>query len=127
MARILVVDDTLMTHRLLQIMLSRNNHTVINAYNGREALKQLKKTVVDLIITDISMPLMDGLGLTEAVHADERLQHLPIIFMTSSIQAHQKLLSSPRTHKKPMLTQPITSRELNDVVTHCLQLPVCAD
>jgi len=126
MATILIVDDMPMIHRLLCIMLSRNNHKVITALNGKEALAKLKETPVDLMITDINMPEMDGLTLMETIQSDDRHKKLPIIVMTASITDHLKLLSNGlRTH--PILTQPITTRELNDAVTHCLQVPAFAD
>lgn len=126
MATILIVDDMPMIHRLLCIMLSRNNHKVITALNGKEALAKLKETPVDLMITDINMPVMDGLTLMETIQSDDRHKKLPIIVMTASITDHLKLLSNGlRTH--PILTQPITTRELNDAVTHCLQVPAFAD
>jgi CheY-like chemotaxis protein len=126
MATILIVDDMPMIHRLLCIMLSRNNHKVVTALNGKEALAKLKETPVDLMITDINMPEMDGLTLMETIQADDRHRQLPIIVMTASITDHLKLLSNGlRTH--PILTQPITTRELNDAVTHCLQVPAFAD
>ncbi|MCC6604350.1 MAG: response regulator [Anaerolineae bacterium] len=126
MATILIVDDMPMIHRLLCIMLSRNNHKVITALNGKEALAKLKETPVDLMITDINMPVMDGLTLMEKIQSDDRHKKLPIIVMTASITDHLKLLSNGlRTH--PILTQPITTRELNDAVTHCLQVPAFAD
>lgn len=126
MANILIVDDMPMTHRLLCIMLSRSNHNVITAINGHEALKKLQETPVDLMITDINMPEMDGLTLMETIQSNDKLKKLPVIVMTASVTDHLKLLSNGiRNH--PILTQPITSRELNDAVTHCLQVPVCAD
>lgn len=126
MANILIVDDVPMIHRLLCIMLSRSNHKVITALNGQEALDKLEETAVDLMITDINMPEMDGLTLMEIIQADDKLKKLPIIVMTASVTDHLKLLSNGLKNR-PILTQPITSRELNDAVTSCLALPVCAD
>ncbi|MBK8904180.1 MAG: response regulator [Anaerolineaceae bacterium] len=126
MANILIVDDMPMIHRLLCIMLARNNHKVVTALNGYEALAKLKEMPVDLIITDINMPEMDGLTLMEKIQADDQLSKLPIIVMTASITDHLKLLSNGLRHH-PILTQPITTRELNDAVTHCLQVPAFAD
>ena len=126
MATILIVDDIPMIHRLLCIMLSRNNHKVITALNGQEALAKLKAMPIDLMITDINMPVMDGLTLMEIIQSDEKLKRLPIVVMTASITDHLKLLSNG-LRKHPVLTQPITTRELNDAVTHCLEVPAFAD
>ena len=126
MANILIVDDMPMIHRLLCIMLSRNNHKVITALNGQEALEKLEEMPIDLMITDINMTEMDGLTLMEIIQSDDRHKKLPIIVMTASITDHLKLLSNG-LRNLPILTQPITTRELNDAVTHCLQVPAFAD
>lgn len=126
MANILIVDDMPMIHRLLCIMLSRNNHKVVTALSGHEALAKLKEMPIDLVITDINMPEMSGLTLMETIQADAELSKLPIIVMTASITDHLKLLSNS-LRKHPILTQPITTRELNDAVTYCLQVPAFAD
>lgn len=77
MATILIVDDMPMIHRLLCIMLSRNNHKVITALNGQEALAKLKEAPIDLMITDINMPVMDGLTLMEIINSDDRYKNCP--------------------------------------------------
>ena len=127
MANILIVDDVPQILRLLCIMLSRNNHTPITALDGKEALKKLKETAVDLMITDINMPIMDGLTLMEIIQSDDQLRNLPIIVMTASVNTHLKLMANGKENKSPVLTQPITSRELNEAVSLCLNQPVCAD
>lgn len=124
MAKILIVDDMPLTHRLLRLMLSRDNHSAITAYNGAEALEKLREAPVDLMITDINMPDMDGWDLIEKIRGDDRWKQMPIIVMTASIQEHIRLLSESERDTKPILTQPITSRELNEAVSRCLQTAV---
>ena len=127
MANILIVDDVPQILRLLCIILSRNNHTAITAPNGEEALKKLRETAVDLIITDINMPHMDGLTLMEIIQADEQLRNLPVIVMTANIRTHLQLMAQGKENKSLVLTQPITSRELNEAVSLCLSQPAYAD
>jgi CheY-like chemotaxis protein len=127
MANILIVDDVPQILRLLCIMLSRNNHTAITALDGEEALEKLRETAVDLMITDINMPQMDGLTLMKIIQSDEQLRNLPIIVMTASIQTQLNLMANGEENKSTVLTQPITSRELNEAVSRCLNQPVCAD
>lgn len=62
MTTILVVDDSPTIQRTLSFMLRRMGHTALTAPNGIEALNQLETNPVDIIITDINMPEMDGLA-----------------------------------------------------------------
>ena len=63
--------------------LSQEGFGVLEAENGKEALGILKKETVDLVVTDIEMPEMNGFQLTEEIRRDEQLRHLPVIAVTS--------------------------------------------
>lgn len=121
MARILVVDDSHLSRRLLTIILQQENHSIKQSENGQEALSILKDETFDLIITDISMPVMDGLELLEKVRSDKNNQYLPIIVLTASVQDRL----SQRAKEKGatwFLTQPFSSWELKKGVTKCLEI-----
>lgn len=120
MAKILVVDDEPVTNRLLSLMLQRNNHTVLTANNGIEALSCLDKTQIDLMITDINMPDMNGLVLLEELRADQRHKHLPVIVLTAIGQEHMSQVAAQKGASN-FLTRPVSSWELKEAVTGCLQ------
>jgi DNA-binding NtrC family response regulator len=63
MARILVADDELITLRALERVLSKEGHEVVTAENGEKALKVLQERYVDILITDIKLPGIDGISL----------------------------------------------------------------
>jgi len=77
MARILVVDDDALVRDSVRLALQSAGHEVIAAENGRRALALLDGPALDLIVSDILMPELDGLGLVRAVRA--RLPDLPIL------------------------------------------------
>ena len=79
MKRILVVDDERQIVRMLRASLQSSGYDVVSAGNGTEALEQLKSNPVDLIITDLAMPEMNGLELTRAVR---RAAQTPIIVLS---------------------------------------------
>jgi len=80
-ALILVVDDEPAMRRVLEIGLRQLGHTVHVACNGREALKVLNEHAIDLVLTDLRMPVLDGIGLLQAM-ADERMT-VPTLVMTA--------------------------------------------
>ena len=68
-ARILVVDDDLPIRKLLVSLLTESGYTVIEAAHGAAALDLLTDTPVDLVISDVMMPLLDGIHLCRQVKA----------------------------------------------------------
>ena len=66
--RILVVDDEPSNRRTLEVLLRREGHTVESVSNGLEAMSALQGVRADVIITDLRMPVMDGMELLEKVH-----------------------------------------------------------
>ncbi len=79
--RILVVDDEVNMQRILELMLQDMGHEVLRASNGGEALVVLEQEPIDLLITDLRMPVMDGIALLQALH--ERALQLPAIVITA--------------------------------------------
>ena len=79
MSRILIVDDEPQILRMLRASLSVNGYEVVSASNGMEAFTAFERAKPDLIITDMSMPVMDGLSLTREVR---RVSKIPIIILS---------------------------------------------
>lgn len=66
---ILVVDDEVQICNIIQKVLSQEGYYILTAFSGEEALKQLRKTPVDLILVDLKMPAMDGLEMLKQARA----------------------------------------------------------
>jgi two-component system, chemotaxis family, sensor kinase CheA len=81
--RILVVDDSLIARELLSNILIAFDYDVSLARDGKEALQFLKMHVVDLIISDVDMPNMNGYALAKFIKSDKELQLIPIIIITA--------------------------------------------
>ncbi len=81
--RILLVEDTPFFMKMETDYLTSAGYKVIAAYNGREALQLLKENDVDMVISDINMPLMDGLELAKRIRLDKKHGGLPLIALTS--------------------------------------------
>jgi len=80
----LVVEDSPTMRQLLAFSLRRlKDCRIIEAVDGVDALKKLTTERVDLVITDINMPMMDGLKLIAVIRANARTKTLPIIIVTT--------------------------------------------
>jgi CheY-like chemotaxis protein len=81
--RLLVVDDNAMNRDLLSRQLARKGYIVLTASDGAEALELLRSQTVDLILLDVFMPGMDGVETLRRLKADERLQEIPVLMISS--------------------------------------------
>ena len=79
----LVVDDSLTTRTLERGILEAAGYDALVASDGAEALVVLGREGIDLVVSDVEMPRLDGFGLTAAIRRDERLRHIPVILVTS--------------------------------------------
>jgi len=81
----LVVDDSITVRRVTQRLLERNGMRVLTAKDGVEAVSLLQENLPDIILLDIEMPRMDGYEVAAQVRNDPRLQHIPIVMITSRV------------------------------------------
>ncbi len=88
--KILVVDDDKTTRRILGLYLKSKGFEVAYAENGLEAMEKLGREKVNLVMTDLNMPYMDGLELTRTLRKDETLMHLPILVVTTEADPEEK-------------------------------------
>lgn len=82
-ARILVVDDMVTTRELERSILTAAGYQVEVAGNGAQALALLRGGTFDLVVTDIEMPVMDGLALVATLREHPQWAHLPVVLVTS--------------------------------------------
>lgn len=82
-ARVLIVDDILANIRLLEARLTAEYFDVVTASTGEEALKVAHKTMPDIVLLDVMMPVMDGLEVCRQLKADIKTQNIPVIMITS--------------------------------------------
>jgi CheY-like chemotaxis protein len=80
--RIMIVDDEESVLMLLRELLQTRGYEVVTARNGREALDRLAHLSVDMVVSDIYMPMMDGIRLHENLRAEPRTARLPVLFIS---------------------------------------------
>lgn len=79
----MVVDDSATVRQFAAYTLRAAGHEVITAPDGQQALEKMAVAPVDLLITDLNMPRLDGYSLVEAVRADAPDEALPIVILSS--------------------------------------------
>lgn len=106
--RVLVVDDEPDTVFLYEMILRRAGHEVISASNGEEALTRLAEAEVDIVITDLMMPIMDGKELIDRLRADSRTAGIPVALVSASSTAGMRA--------DAMVRKPFRAEQILDVV-----------
>lgn len=83
MARILLVEDNELNRDMLSRRLLKRGFDVVMAVDGPDALQMAASTRPDLILMDLSLPVMDGWEATKRLKADPVLHHIPVIALTA--------------------------------------------
>jgi chemotaxis protein histidine kinase CheA/CheY-like chemotaxis protein len=81
--KVLIVDDSVITRQLERRILEGLGFEVELAVDGQDALRILERTVPDLIITDVEMPRLDGLGLARRIRKEPRTREIPIVIVST--------------------------------------------
>lgn len=90
--RILVVEDNPENREILAIELEFQNFEVVTAADGEEAVARAFSTRPDLILMDISLPVLDGLEATRRIKASPEFAHIPIVALTAHAMENDETL-----------------------------------
>jgi two-component system chemotaxis response regulator CheY len=88
--KLLIVDDDKTTRKLLSLYLKGKGYEVVSAENGLDAIEKLGTESINLIVTDMNMPYMDGIELTKILRSDSNLKDIPIIMVTTEADDDEK-------------------------------------
>jgi two-component system chemotaxis response regulator CheY len=105
--KIMIVDDCSITRKLLGHYLKSRGYSVVYAENGLDAVEKLGTHTVNLVMTDLNMPYMDGLELVKTLRSDPVHSELPILMVTTEndeIEKEQAIRSGANGY----LTKPVT-------------------
>jgi len=83
-ARILVIEDDIASRELMKYLLGHAGHVVLSADDGAEGLRLALEQEPDLIVCDLQMPVLDGLGVVQALRGHEGWRRVPLIALTAS-------------------------------------------
>ena len=120
--KILIAEDDENSRQLLVTVLSDEGYEVVSFDNGLKSLAYLQTEIVDLIISDILMPEMDGYGLCRAVKQNQNLRNIPFIFYTATYITPQDERFAISLGATKFLIKPIVMQELLKIITELLRL-----
>jgi two-component system chemotaxis response regulator CheY len=89
--RIMTVDDSASVRQMVSFTLRQAGYEVLEAVDGKDALSKLDGNPVHMVITDLNMPNLDGIGLIKGVRSRAAYKFIPIIMLTTESQESKKL------------------------------------
>ena len=117
--RILVVDDVPMNLRVAKALFNKIGfNNVFTAGSGREALDFLEKQPVDLILSDMWMPEMNGADLSAAVKENPKYAHIPVVAQTADVETSGNFDMS---HFDAIILKPVTKEKLSNMVKRIIE------
>lgn len=121
MAHILVIDDDPNVLKVLQHILIAQGHEIVTAVNGQEGLDLFRQAPADLIITDMVMPVKDGLKMI--MELEKEFPDVPIIAISGGgvIEPERYLALAEIIGTKKTLTKPFTKEALVEAVNEVLR------
>ncbi|MDX9971579.1 MAG: response regulator [FCB group bacterium] len=113
--KILIADDAASMRGLIGMTLRSKGYEVIEAEDGQDAVDKLSGIKVDLIVSDLNMPNMDGIELIKAVKANPLHKFVPIVMLTTESQVEKKE-EGRQAGAKAWIVKPFKPDVLVDVV-----------
>jgi two-component system chemotaxis response regulator CheY len=114
--KILIVDDSASVRTVARIALSEAGYETAEANNGQEALQQLSGARFHLIVSDVNMPVMDGITFLKEVKANPQYKFTPVIMLTTE-SGQDKMAQGRAAGAKAWITKPFQPRSLVDAVS----------
>jgi two-component system, cell cycle response regulator DivK len=118
---VLIVEDYRLARAMYRVTLEYSGFDVVEAADGFEALERVRETMPDLILMDLSMPLMDGWEATRFLKSDRQTAMIPIV-MLSAHTSESTAEDTKRAGCVSLLTKPCLPSELVKEVRQCLSV-----
>ena len=117
---ILTVDDSASVRQMVSFTLKGAGYTVLEAVDGEDGLTKLNGGTVDMVITDLNMPKLDGIGFIKKIRANAKCKFIPVIMLTTESQAEKKQ-AGKAAGATGWIVKPFKPEQLLDVVKKVLR------
>jgi len=109
--KILVAEDSSSVRKFITFSIKLMGYEPIPAEDGMDALEQLPKIKIDLLVTDLNMPNIDGLRLIKAIRSDSEYRDLPIIIL-SSLSSDEDIKAGLEAGANSYLIKPFNTKRI---------------
>lgn len=120
MKTIVIVDDFENTQKVIENSLKSLEHQALFANNGEEALKYFDGRPIDLLITDLNMPVMNGIELVKNVRGLDKYKLIPILMLTTE-QNKEKRKMADEVKVTSWVQKPFNFEQFLKIVQRCLR------
>jgi len=111
----LIVDDSASMRQLIAFTIKDAGYDVLLAENGKDALEKMSRTKIDMVITDLNMPEMDGIAFIREVRGKTDYKFVPIVMLTTESQEAKKQ-EGRAAGASGWIVKPFSPSQLMDVV-----------
>jgi two-component system, chemotaxis family, chemotaxis protein CheY len=119
---ILIVDDSMIIRKMIAKTLNISGldiGEIFFAENGKQALKQLKENLVDIVFADINMPEMNGIEMIEEMHKEDLIGSIPVVIISTE-RSRERIESLKAMGIRAYLRKPFVPEEFSHVVRELL-------
>lgn len=109
--KVLAVEDEAEYLEMLQMVMNGIGHSIVVAKNGLEAIRILENEKIDVIMSDVAMPSMDGIEFHKRIRARQEYKDTPFIFLTG-LSNLKKVKDECRSNKDLLLQKPVSVERL---------------
>lgn len=117
---ILTVDDSASVRQMVSFTLKGAGYNVLEGVDGQDGLAKLGSADVNMVITDLNMPKLDGLGFIKKIRANPKFKFIPVIMLTTESQAEKKQ-AGKAAGATGWIVKPFKPEQLLDVVKKVLR------
>lgn len=111
--KIMIVDDSPDIRNLVSLILMKQGYEVIEAENGKDALNKLNPAGIEMIITDLRMPVMDGFEFIKHLRNKVAYKSVPVVLLTGE---SLEFVKGGQTVADECITKPFIPKQLADVI-----------
>lgn len=115
MARVLAVDDSASMRQMVSFTLEAAGFDVLSANDGREAYEKAQTEQVDLVLSDVNMPIMDGIELIKELRKMQTYKYTPILMLTTE-SSHQKKSEGKAAGATGWIVKPFNPEQLINTI-----------
>jgi CheY-like chemotaxis protein len=119
MQKIMIVDDDMVSLKLLKYTLDYMGYNVVQAFNGYDAVERAIEESPDLILMDLYLPDIDGLTALQAIRQDETMRKVPVVAITTS-DFYEHRQNALKAGCQAFITKPVDTTRLAGLVTSLL-------